>query len=198
MFVLPDDLPIALTPFTFLLGSWSGSGVVSYPVEGAATTEIEFFQRVEFTPLSTGKLEYRSIVSDSQGSLITQEQGYWMLAQLSTVDQPGPGLLPGTGKPIIETRDDLELLRNVNDGFEIEAIITNSDSVSELYFGQIKGARVDIATDAVLRSPNSKEYSAGQRMFGLVDGALLWAWDMAALGSPLRSHASARLEKQVD
>ena len=113
MFVIPDDLPIALTPFTFLLGSWSGSGVVSYPVEGAATTEIEFFQRVEFTPLSTGKLEYRSIVSDSQGALITQEQGYWMLAQISTADQPGPGLLPGSGKPIIETRDDLELLRNV-------------------------------------------------------------------------------------
>jgi hypothetical protein len=30
-------------------------------------------------------------------------------------------------------------------------------------------------------------------MFGLVDSALLWAWDMAALGSPLKSHASARL-----
>lgn len=198
MFVIPDDLPIALTPFTFLLGTWSGSGVVSYPVEGTAATEIEFFQRVEFTPLSTGKLEYRSTVSDSQGDLMVQEQGYWMLAQASTADQAGPGLLPGTGKPIIETRDELELLRNSNDGFEIEAIITNSDSVSELYFGQIKGARVEIATDAVLRSPNSKEYTAGQRMFGLVDGALLWAWDMAAIGSPLRSHASARLEKQND
>lgn len=198
MFVIPDDLPIALTPFTFLVGTWSGSGVVSYPVADAFATEIEFFQRIEFTPLSTGKLEYRSTVSDSAGSLIVQEHGYWMLAQLSTDGQPGPGLLPGTGKPMIETRDDLELLRNANDGFEIEAIITNSDSVSELYFGQIKGARVDIATDAVLRSPNSKEYTAGQRMFGLVEGALLWAWDMAAIGSPLKSHASARLEKQVD
>lgn len=198
MFVIPDDLPIALTPFTFLVGTWSGSGVVSYPVADAFATEIEFFQRIEFTPLSTGKLEYRSTVSDSAGSLIVQEHGYWMLAQLSTDGQSGPGLLPGTGKPMIETRDDLELLRNANDGFEIEAIITNSDSVSELYFGQIKGARVDIATDAVLRSPNSKEYTAGQRMFGLVEGALLWAWDMAALGSTLKSHASARLEKQVD
>jgi len=198
LFVIPDDLPIALTPFTFLVGTWSGSGVVSYPVADAFATEIEFFQRIEFTPLSTGKLEYRSTVSDSAGSLIVQEHGYWMLAQLSTDGQPGPGLLPGTGKPMIETRDDLELLRNANDGFEIEAIITNSDSVSELYFGQIKGARVDIATDAVLRSPNSKEYTAGQRMFGLVEGALLWAWDMAAIGSPLKSHASARLEKQVD
>ena len=67
--------------------------------------------------------------------------------------------------------------------------------MAELYFGQIKGARVDIGTDAVLRSPNAKEYSAGQRMFGLVEGALLWAWDMAALGVSMRSHASGRLER---
>jgi hypothetical protein len=28
-----------------------------------------------------------------------------------------------------------------------------------------------------------------------VEGALLWAWDIAALGNPLASHASARLER---
>jgi hypothetical protein len=32
-------------------------------------------------------------------------------------------------------------------------------------------------------------------MFGLVEGALLWVWDIAALGNPMASHASARLEK---
>jgi hypothetical protein len=47
----------------------------------------------------------------------------------------------------------------------------------------------------VLRSPNAKEYNAATRLMGLVEGALLWAWDMAALGQPLKSHASARLEK---
>ena len=28
-----------------------------------------------------------------------------------------------------------------------------------------------------------------------VDGHLLWAWDIAALGSPLSAHASARLAR---
>jgi hypothetical protein len=32
-------------------------------------------------------------------------------------------------------------------------------------------------------------------MYGLVDGHLLWAWDITALGEKLKSHASARLAK---
>jgi len=35
----------------------------------------------------------------------------------------------------------------------------------------------------------------GGRIYGLVDGALLWAWDIAALGQDLRTHASGRLER---
>ncbi len=198
MFVIPDDLPIELTPFTFLLGHWSGSGVVSYAVGNQTPTEVEFFQEMQFLPLPNGKLEYQSISRDSAGQIINQELGFWMLAKNTLEQEPGPGLLPGKQLLTIQSREQLEEFRNDDDGFDIEAIITNSDTVSELYFGQIKGARIDIATDAVLRSPHSKEYSAGKRMFGLVEGALLWAWDMAALGKPLSSHASARLEKKND
>jgi hypothetical protein len=32
-------------------------------------------------------------------------------------------------------------------------------------------------------------------MYGYVDGHLLWAWDIAALGGALSSHASARLAR---
>lgn len=198
MFVIPDDLPIELTPFTFLLGHWSGSGVVSYAVNGESPTEVEFFQEMQFHPLPNGKLEYRATSRDANGLVISQELGFWMLAKNTLDQEPGPGLLPGSQILTIQSREQLEEFRNKTDGFDIEAIITSSDAVSELYFGQIKGARIDIATDAVLRSPHSKEYSAGQRMFGLVEGALLWAWDMAALGKPLGSHASARLEKKND
>ncbi len=198
MFVIPDDLPIELTPFTFLLGHWSGSGVVSYPVQGKDPVEVEFFQEMQFLPLPNGKLEYQAISRQADGSVISQEHGFWMLAKNTLDHEPGPGLLPGKAESTIQSREQLEEFRNATGGFDIEAIITNSDAVSELYFGQIKAARVDIATDAVLRSPHSKEYSAGQRMYGLVEGALLWAWDMAALGKPLSSHASARLEKKND
>ena len=198
MFVIPDDLPIELTPFTFLLGQWRGSGVVSYPVGDNPATEIEFFQTVSFRPLASGKLDFESVVQDAKGNLVSSEKGYWMLSRPANDSDAGPGLLPGTGEPAITVREDLELWRNAAGGFDIEALIIQPSGIAELYFGQIKGARIDIATDAVLRSPNAKEYSSAQRVLGLVEGALLWAWDMAAVGSPLKSHASARLEKIVD
>ena len=50
-------------------------------------------------------------------------------------------------------------------------------------------------TDAVMRSGNAKEYSAATRMYGLVEGKLFWAWDIAALGQELTSHASGQLAK---
>jgi hypothetical protein len=198
LFVIPDDLPIELTPFTFLLGQWRGSGVVSYPVGDNPATEIEFFQTVSFRPLASGKLDFESVVQDAKGNLVSSEKGYWMLSRPANDGDAGPGLLPGTGEPAITVREDLELWRNAAGGFDIEALIIQPSGIAELYFGQIKGARIDIATDAVLRSPNAKEYSSAQRVLGLVEGALLWAWDMAAVGSPLKSHASARLEKVVD
>ena len=195
MFVLPDDLPIELTPFAFLIGSWRGSGIVSYPKGDQAPVELEFFQTMSFTPLPNGKLEYSASVTDAAGKQISSERGFWNISRPSDDSDPGPGLLPGSGESAITVREDLELWRNSNGGFDIEALIIHPGGVAELYFGQIKGARIDIATDAVLRSPNAKEYSSAQRMWGLVDGALLWAWDMAALGSPMKSHASARLER---
>lgn len=188
LFVLPDDLPIELTPFAFLIGQWKGSGVISYQSE-----EQEFLQKLQFNPIPGGRLEYLSSVTDQSGKPISSERGFWMLSRPSDESDAGPGLLPGNGESAITVREDLELWRNKAGGFDIEALIIQPTGVAELYFGQINGARIDIATDAVLRSPNAKEYSAGQRMWGLVDGALLWAWDMAALGNPMKSHASARL-----
>ncbi len=65
--------------------------------------------------------------------------------------------------------------------------------VNELYLGRVKQGRIDLATDAVMRSANAKEYSAATRMYGLVEGKLFWAWDIAALGRELTSHASGQL-----
>ena len=59
----------------------------------------------------------------------------------------------------------------------------------------MKGPRIDLATDAVLRTAGAKEYSAATRLYGLVEGHLLWAWDIAALGQELRTHASGRLRR---
>jgi THAP4-like, heme-binding beta-barrel domain len=47
----------------------------------------------------------------------------------------------------------------------------------------------------VARTSTAKEYTAATRLYGLVESDLLWAMDMAAMGQPLQSHASARLKR---
>ena len=38
--------------------------------------------------------------------------------------------------------------------------------------------------------------SSGKRLYGLVEGDLLYAYDMAALGQELQPHTWARLQRQ--
>jgi hypothetical protein len=194
LFVLPEGLPLELTPFAFLVGKWSGSGVISYQTK-TKKIEQDFTQTLEFTYDDQPFLGYVAKSKLADGTLLPTEVGFWRLAKTPESADHGPGLLSGTGERKITNRDELEALRNSDGGFDIEASILHPSGISELYVGQIKGARVDMSTDAVLRSQSAKEYTAATRMFGQVDGALLWAWDMAALGNPLASHASARLER---
>lgn len=191
---MPEGLPLELTPFAFLVGKWSGSGVISYS-HNSENKDQEFTQSVEFSYDDQSVLGYVSKSNLRDGTPLPTEVGFWRLAKAPELSDNGPGLLPGTGSKSISTHEQLETLRNREGGFDIEVSILHPSGISELYIGQIKGARVDLATDAVLRSQSSKEYRAATRMFGLVEGALLWVWDIAALGNPMASHASARLER---
>ena len=48
------------------------------------------------------------------------------------------------------------------------------------------------------RTASAKEVTAGQRLYGLVEGDLLWTYDMAAEGQPLQSHLWGRLVRRTD
>ncbi|WGD38119.1 FABP family protein [Lysinibacter sp. HNR] len=136
----------------------------------------------------------------SQGERpLVSEMGYWRLSRPRTEHDPGPGMLPGSGDTVYGTAESVEALRiplAEGEGFPLEVLLVHPTGVGELYLGRIAGPRIDLATDYVMRAEGAKEYTAASRMYGLVDNHLLWAWDMAALGQPLRSHASARLAKR--
>jgi hypothetical protein len=61
----------------------------------------------------------------------------------------------------------------------------------------ITGARARLRTDHIVRTPSAKEYSEGDRLYGLVDGKLLWTFDMAAMGQDLTNHLAATLNRVV-
>jgi len=78
---------------------------------------------------------------------------------------------------------------------QLEVLLVHPTGVSEIYLGEVTGTKIEMATDAVVRTATAKEVTAGHRLYGLVEGDLAYAYDMAAVGQPLQAHASARLKR---
>lgn len=199
MFTLDASVPAEVGPISWLIGVWEGTGVIDYPV-GDDRRTAEFGQRVSFSHDGLPYLNYASTTwllgaDGAEPVAHVAETGYWRLRRALGPADPGPGLLPGVGERTFTTADEVDTLRSPEGAFELEVAIVHPDGVSELYLGQVRAARIDLATDAVVRSATAKDYAAATRLYGLVDGHLLWAWDIAAFGQELRSHASARLAR---
>lgn len=205
MIEIPTGLPAEIVPLSWLLGVWEGTGVLAYRV-GDELIEREFGQRVSFSHDGQAFLNYSStawVLPDAahpaeegvRPEILAAEAGYWRLHRAFTPGDPGPAMLPPRAGNPFPDAEAVETLRNATGGFDIQASIIHPDGVSELYLGEVNGPRIDLATDAVLRAAGSKDYTAATRLYGLVEGHLLWAWDIAALGQELATHASARLAK---
>ena len=225
MIDLPVGLPSELVPLSWLIGVWEGSGVLEYKIgeESVSKTfghRISFshdgLPHLNYSSYTWLEPEVASAETDADGArapsetdaaalppemmsdekipLVT-ETGYWRLSRRQGDGDPGPGMLPGTGERPFTSAAAVETLRNQDGGFDIEVTLVHPGGVAELYLGQVKGPRIDLATDAVLRTAGAKPYAAATRLYGLVDNHLLWAWDIAALGQDLRTHASGRLAR---
>lgn len=196
-FEIPTDLTPELVPLSWLLGTWRGSGRLG---EGSSESE-HFEQLVTFTQNGLPYLRYtaESWLTDEHGSRLrplSVETGFWALDRKLNDADGGPGLEPADIVPAMKSADEVEQLRNAEDGFDITATIVHPGGIAELYYGVIKGPQIRLSTDLVMRGQNSKEYTAATRLYGLVEGDLYWRWDVAADGQPLKAHASAILKKE--
>ncbi|WP_077684540.1 FABP family protein [Tessaracoccus aquimaris] len=78
----------------------------------------------------------------------------------------------------------------------LEVTIANSDGWTELLVGKIQVTRIDLRTDAVVRAEGAVvSHSAGQRLYGKVEGDLMYALDRATTEHDLRPHMWARLKR---
>ncbi|GAA3530238.1 FABP family protein [Nonomuraea rosea] len=80
-------------------------------------------------------------------------------------------------------------------GRQVEVVLAHPTGVVEIYVGEVVFHKIELRTDVVARTATAKEYTAGHRLYGLVKGNLMWAYEMAAVGHPLTDHMSAELKK---
>ena len=80
----------------------------------------------------------------------------------------------------------------------LEVMMTHNTGFVEVWHGELyaEQSRFEIVTDAIARTGTAKDYSAGKRLYGYVEGDLLYAYDMAAMGQELQPHLWARLQRQ--
>lgn len=80
----------------------------------------------------------------------------------------------------------------------LEVVMTHNLGYVEIWHGEIhpEQPRFEIVTDAVARTASAKQYDGGKRLYGYVDGDLLYAFDMAAMGQELQPHTHAQLKRQ--
>ena len=71
----------------------------------------------------------------------------------------------------------------------------NPAGYAEVWYGSAEGAKIELVTDAVVRTASAVEYAAGQRLYGTVGGELLWTFDKAAFGHNLQNHMWGRLRR---
>lgn len=162
------DLHPALLGMLPLVGVWRGRGRGGYPT----VEDFDFAQEVRFSHDGRPFLAYesRTWLVDEDGTAVrplAREFGWW--------------------RPVMAGDKATD---------EIELMLAHPMGIMELYLGRAIGTtRFELATDAVVRTSTAKEVTAGHRLYGIVDGALLYAYDMAAMGQPMSSHTSARLER---
>lgn len=149
-----------------LLGEWHGEGVLS----GAATGDdgdLRFGQWIRFSHDGRGFLAY-----DSRSWRLTAE-----------------GVVLG---PDVRESGFLRPL----EGDDVELLVANPEGLVEIYVGRARTTTSwELTSDIVARTPDAPDVARAVRLYGIVEGALMYAIDRAGADEPLRPTMSARLER---
>ena len=81
-------------------------------------------------------------------------------------------------------------------GDDVELLVCSPAGLVELYAGRARTTTSwELDSDVLARTPDHPDTSRAKRLYGIVDGALMYAVDRAAGDQPLRATMSARLER---
>jgi hypothetical protein len=78
---------------------------------------------------------------------------------------------------------------------DVEVLLAHPTGIVEVYVGEVVFSKVELQTEVVARTETAKAVNALHRLYGLVEGDLAYAIDMAAVEQGLQPHLSARLSR---
>ena len=193
-FEFPDGLAPEVYPLAWLVGRWRGEGVVKYP----GIDETPFVQDVVFDHDGGPYLRYESTlrVLEAEVPATVPDEGEWPESAPEALDAAaaeGTVWSTETGYWRVSTDrpEGLEEERH-----PLEVLLADPSGRVSVYLGAVGNGRVDLASDLIARTGTAAEIAASKRLFGLVEGQLLWVWELAAFGEPLQSYASAKLTRR--
>lgn len=163
---MPFEIPSDLNPELVALAWMIGSWQGSGKSSYPDTEDVDFGQQIDFSHNGGDYLHY-----------------------LSQTYRVGPD-----GEPTEPLQMETGFWRPQRDA-SLEVVMANPQGYVEVWYGHISGAKIEIATDAVARTGSAPDYTAGQRLYGQVEGDLLWTFDRAAHGHALQSYQWGRLRK---
>jgi hypothetical protein len=80
----------------------------------------------------------------------------------------------------------------------LEVVMSHNTGISEGWVGQFDGPKIQLVLDRGYAAPSAKTVDEGVRLYGLVEGQLFSAYDMAASGHELQAHLWSSLERQSE
>lgn len=195
-FRFPEGLAPEVYPLAWLVGRWRGFGLLDYPDVGEQPFLQELTVDHDGGPYLRGVSTLWSVdpvegqvspeLSGAEGAALltprtvwSTETAYWRVVPR----EPGEG-------PVVDADGPPEA--------QVEVLVADPSGHLSVYLGRTRNGRIDLATDAVVRTPSAAPVTGATRMYGLVQGELMWAHDLAAFGHPLQSYASGRLSRRED
>lgn len=209
-FTFPDGLSPEVYPLAWLVGRWRGEGVIEYPGIGKKS----FVQDLVFDHDGGPYLRFESTLRVLEDAVPDElpGDGEWpapvpdpaetgVSAAADAAEAPAAPDVAATGTVWSTETGYWRVSTDRPDGLEedkqaLEVLVADASGRITVYVGAAGNGRIDLASDAIARTSTASEVRASKRLYGLVQGRLLWVEELAAFGEPLRSYASAELDRQ--
>ncbi|WP_333810656.1 FABP family protein [Timonella senegalensis] len=206
-FTFPQGLAPELYPLAWLVGSWRGEGVLEYPrLETSGFVQevtfdhdggpyLRYESTIRLTPESMPEVPDQMAEFDKLDAKLAGDDAPELISDDSAHDPADPELVvwstetgywriapePHQGVPAGQT--------------SLEVLLSDPAGRVAVYLGAAGDGKVQLVSDLIARTGTAAEVTASKRMYGNVNGNLMWVQSLAAFGNPLQDYVSATLTR---